>query len=120
MATYVDEIEVTEEVIVKLLQYSVEKWEEIAEEKIAEKGAETCALCLFFLSDNCERCPVKERTGRINCVGSPFIAWRAHHAAMHSHKSRMAYCPVCKIMAKQELNFLKSLLEEKQTTVKNV
>lgn len=77
------------------LKGSIKKWEGIVAGTIENQGALNCPLCqLFNTSDECDGCPVKERTGEDFCEGSPY----------YSYEQKVQGS------AQAELDFLKSLL----------
>lgn len=66
------------------LQDAIEKWEYIVEmlekyprvEGLFEGGHKTCALCMHYNAkryDRCRGCPVKKKTGRRLCYGTPYM-----------------------------------------------
>ena len=68
----------TFEEILKACKKSIKHWEEVAEDPENEATSEyECALCelFFFKSDECVGCPIYEKTGHINCVETPFLAF---------------------------------------------
>ena len=96
------------------IRRSVDKWDLIVNADGQDNGATDCALCaLFNRSDSksvCDGCPVKARTGRIVCLGTPFHDWTTHHASDHKFAyPRVVRCEECKRLAQLELDFLKSL-----------
>ena len=76
-----------------------------------EIGSEDCPLCALFVDDKCEGCPVKEKTGKALCDGSPFpelshaaMDWACHGNSKENRKTFRA-------AEKAEIAFLKSLRE---------
>ena len=75
---------------VKLLNWSVEKWEGIFDAKDAYKdqGTSDCPLCLTYFNRKhptdgsyCYGCPVREFTGMTGCAGTPYEGFQnALHA----------------------------------------
>ncbi len=57
-------------------------------------GASSCAFCHVFGLKRCRGCPVKKRTRKPACLGTPYYAWAADHSVTS---------------AKAELAFLKTL-----------
>jgi hypothetical protein len=57
------------------LEGSIEKWQKIVERRGEDHGTANCPLCLRFISDTCEGCPVKDATGQGGCQGSPYAEW---------------------------------------------
>lgn len=84
------------------LRGSIAKWEAIVSGTGTDEGAENCALCRLFHTDyredgglGCHGCPVRARTGRPLCMGSPYDD--CHESPTEEQ-------------AQAELDFLKSLL----------
>lgn len=61
----------------KALEHSIEKHRfilENIESVVSDGGWTTCNLCfLFWELDNCDKCPVRKKTGQRNCEGSPYV-----------------------------------------------
>lgn len=65
------------------LDISIEKWMQIVDRLNKELlvhqegGGATCGLCMLYCFDfrNCSMCPVKIKTGKAGCVGSPYENW---------------------------------------------
>lgn len=73
-------------------------------------GVDQCDLCKLFHSEDrlitCDGCPVKERTGQVWCVGTPYY---------HVVDSDSDYdTPEFMEAARLELEFLRSLLPKKE------
>ena len=85
------------------LDESIRKWEFVVQwveenhKRLDEDGINTCALCI---SVGCYTCPVRARTGKMHCMGSPYYAY---WGAAPWQKALEA--------AKAELAFLKSIKE---------
>ena len=89
------------------LRGSIRKWQGIVAGTEVDKGAANCPLCLLFnRQGGCGKCPVKEKTGRNWCDGTPFNEWEDENPGF----DRRANTPQLKRIARKELNFLKSLL----------
>ena len=82
-----------------VLKGSIKKWEGIVAGTIEDKGIENCPLCKEFYDDDCEGCPVADRTGQIHCLGSPYEEY-----CLGSNSKQQS--------AQAELDFLRSLLPE--------
>lgn len=85
----------------RALNLSIEKWAFIVDllknkrkAILFDGGKETCALCMKYIGDDCARCPVKERTHKSFCDGTPYTS---EHGALTISR------------AKNELAFLNSL-----------
>ena len=93
------------------LKESIEHWRRMEEgrRKPGESiGAPSCALCQLFncdILDNCEGCPVFERTGQDSCGGTPY---REAVIAFSAGYDSRAF----KIAARHEREFLENLLPE--------
>jgi len=85
------------------LQGSIQKWQNIVDGTGKDEGPENCPLCQLFYTPqtlyDCEGCPVREKTGKRYCEGSPYQAWSDNEDASKNTE-----------LALNELNFLKSLL----------
>ena len=91
------------------LQGSIKKWEKIVSGKGVDRGTENCPLCAVFLP-RCDGCPVKERTGRGFCYGSPYDDFSNTFSDTWGESIHKADTPKRKRAALKELKFLKSLL----------
>ena len=93
----------------KALRGSIKKWEKIVAGTGEDDGCNNCPLCdLFFnKTGSCFGCPVMDKTGRDECVGTPYGAWRWTH---EDNFPLTADTPEQKTAARRELKFLKSLL----------
>ena len=95
----------------KALKLSIAHWLRLSTGKRRkEEGitADQCALCKLFFQqhDRCKGCPVRKKTGRIGCSGSPYDLVYANSNNLDS--------PQFKAAAKLELEFLRSLLPKKR------
>lgn len=78
--------------------YEAVKNNELLARILKDGGQETCALCLQFVTDNCEECPVRQITGYRGCWHTPYddyVKWGAAPG-----------------IVKAEIEFLYSILEE--------
>ena len=104
----------------KALRGSIKKWKEVVAGTDYEAGSHNCPLCEL---SGCAVCPVMIYTGEVQCDGTPYRAWIEHHRAVHrveyDEVARLPYypavgrkilCPICKVLAMKEVEFLKSLL----------
>jgi len=110
--------------VIKAINESIRKWERIITGVESDKGQDDCPLCLFFKGDNgesdCVRCPVYDITMAAFCRFTPYVYWVEHQRKHHAYIVRWkVHCPECEKLAKNELNFLKSLLKSKQSEVVN-
>jgi hypothetical protein len=96
------------------LRGSITKWENVLKGG-PEKGEENCPLCVIFIDDDCDGCPVNDITESA-CSNNAWKKWVWHHNENHVdepyHRTKYVECPRCKELAEQELDFLKSLLPE--------
>lgn len=93
----------------KALKGSIKKWEKIVAGKGDDMGWFNCPLCLKFSENFCKGCPVSDKTGVVNCRETPYGKW------VRSFGKRIVYplganTPKRVELAKEELEFLKSLL----------
>lgn len=104
----------------KALKGSIAKWETIVAGTGVDEGGENCPLCKMFVlnpaRESCEGCPVMNRTGRDDCVGSPYISewhrlnpWPTDEDGCEAW-SRKVENEQHRAAARAELDFLKSLL----------
>lgn len=76
-------------------------------------GADSCPLCQVYCTtpphDTCDGCPVKQRTGRTRCMGSPY-----HRVADAKDLTVQGFMPLTELKTyiQEEIDFLKSLREE--------
>lgn len=85
------------------LQGSIVKWEGIVAGKRRDGGVDDCPLCrIFWAAFDCRGCPVREKSGEVNCRCTPYADFAVAKRA--GDKDAMA------THAKAELNFLKTLL----------
>lgn len=100
----------------KALKQSIAHWRRLAtgkEKQWEEPNAEHCALCTRFLkSALCYGCPVKERSGKRECNGTPYVdAYHAWSAWKWNEDEQLE--PAFRTAAKKQLAFLESLLPKK-------
>lgn len=98
-----------DEATLTALRGSIKKWEEIVAGTGADFGMDNCALCQMFADDDdiCAKCPVKEKTGKPGCGGTPYNAWS--QATVFGGRVTDERT---KALAQAELDFLRSLLPE--------
>lgn len=60
-----------------------DKWLAICEQRDKDKGIINCPLCKKYYTDpgvielqSCRNCPVRKFTGKHECEGTPYYAWR--------------------------------------------
>lgn len=110
------------------LEGSIKHWEEnLAAETPdqAELGVNHCALCRVFYRNNCNGCPVRNKTGDSYCNYSPYeYAHNKHNDWENTYLKNEDKLYLCtkkevlkkrtqwRIAAREELKFLKSLREE--------
>jgi hypothetical protein len=93
------------------IEASIEKWRQIEAATKREMGSKDCALCQLYLENHrggtrCTGCPVKQRTGKSLCCGTPYDEWSAIEG-----KSEMADTPERVAVACAMREFLESLRE---------
>lgn len=103
----------------KALRGSIKKWEAIVAGTGADQGGENCPLCVRFAlgpNESCEGCPVAVRTGKDDCLGTPYIdlwhrlnPWPEDDGECITY-SRHVVTEEHRAAAQAELDFLKSLL----------
>lgn len=89
------------------LNESIKHWQRYVDgfgKTEGEPLVHNCSLCGLFYQEECAGCPIDERTGRINCRGTPYgDAFDAYH---NSGPTSQEFIEQAKLM----LEFLKSLL----------
>lgn len=95
----------------KALEDSIKKWKKIIDKKDDDRGKENCPLCDEFWDNHCLRCPVALKVGDFWCGKTPYDNWIKHQFSAHDEVTtpHSIKCSYCKILAKKELEFLKSL-----------
>lgn len=93
------------------LRASIEKWVFVGALVgcglgVDDGGSDSCALCQLYLDDNCKGCPVRGRTGKRGCRGTPYDKWREFALDDESEERRQ--------VAEEEELFLRSLLKRKR------
>jgi hypothetical protein len=99
------------------LKGSIAHWERVRDGVEPSEGALNCDLCKAF--PRCDDgCPVAAKTGRIDCQNTPY--WNFCHAAEHTEEGESyqmwARSDTAKAAAQAELDFLRSLLPDADTT----
>lgn len=104
----------------RLLRASIRKWEKIVAGKGYDAGRSNCPLCKRYnrfhkhLNDiGCGECPISVYTKSQFCNDTPYIMWALHQDLVHVYKPPyVIQCSTCKLLAKQELAFLKKVYKE--------
>lgn len=109
---------------IQLLKLTVKKWHGVAFEGAHERGAEDCSLCETYRKAQfipgaywtCGDCPIRAKTERDGCRGTPYDDWLIHLKEEHRalNEGRQVLCPICKQLAVAELLFLEDLLKEEE------
>ena len=102
------------------LKGSIAKWDAIADGTGADKGGSNCPLCkLFAHNEECDGCPVYEKTGYPDCNNSPYFEWWEAYYMQFGYgpfgaPNGKAYATTddLKAKAREEADFLRSLLPE--------
>jgi hypothetical protein len=95
------------------LEGSIRKWQRILIGTGRERGSSDCPLCGLFNEredDDCKDCPVRQKTGKVGCHGSPYDDWK--HAGQPTDCTNLTDAQT--LAAKHELEFLKSLRPAKR------
>jgi hypothetical protein len=113
----------------RALKDSIRKWEDIVAGTGADKGAQNCPLCEMFYGEmfyyvgqdgRCAGCPVFLATGDTDCAASPYLEWTMEARSIHGSRFNdgrigwFATTPELIALAQAELDFLRSLLPEKE------
>lgn len=88
---------------------AIEKWKTIAqaikltEQVIESGGRNTCPLCKLYFEDDCQDCPVMQKTGRWHCIKTPAMQYEnVEEKGWEGWKRALKY-------AEREVTFLESL-----------
>lgn len=98
------------------LELSIRHWEEnvisAAKGETLLLGSGQCALCSLFLPNECLGCPIRKKTGRINCKNTPYdnVVDIKQDYLIPIEELKAKLVDACK----QELEFLKSLRESEE------
>jgi len=110
----------------KALEGSIEKWQNIVDDKGMDLGGSNCALCQRFTGndlhpcvvheneEDAEQCPVSLEVNDASCDNTPYSNWIKHRgddACNYEtrHIIGVSKCDICTQLATEELEFLKSL-----------
>jgi len=63
------------EITLKALKGSVEKWHNILHHDGEDNLRGNCPLCMEFSDIKCRGCPVAEKVGKVGCDGTPYEGW---------------------------------------------
>lgn len=60
---------------------AIDKWKAVVALRrggvvVIDGGPHSCGLCAKFYKKGCRGCPVREKTGKVECDGSPYEEWR--------------------------------------------
>ena len=97
------------------LKKSIKKWEDIKNVKgSVDGGCDNCQLCILYNDNGCKACPVALKVVDIGCSSTPYFAWQQHFRTGHNSFNYYVRkdCDECKKLCNDELDFLKSILEE--------
>lgn len=98
---------------IRLEQAINDKWQPFIDGNISQFETTKCPLCIEYLKNDCEGCPIKNFTGKSNCKGTP-LEYFVASIESHNHSGvRDAYnCETCKSHIQNFINFLKSILPD--------
>lgn len=102
------------------LEESIQKWENIINNKKEDNGPKDCILCILFRIDthygiSCENCPIAIATLADGCDGSPYEEW--YNYCNDKGEDLKIFDDESERLAKIELEFLKSIFNHQK--VKN-
>jgi hypothetical protein len=100
------------------LRGSIAKWEGIERGDTPDAGWHICPLCRTFNTsgESCSRCPVRERTGRRYCGGTPYNSWVKLEDQGEEDVAANGYAitPLAKKVAGDMAAFLRGLLPQEE------
>lgn len=87
------------------LRSSIKKWQNIVAGTGEDLGWKNCQLCHRFghCELNGELCPVRKKSGRVGCLGTPYVIYKEIEHNTDVDRS---------VAAQDELEFLTSLLPD--------
>lgn len=88
------------------LQGSIKKWETVVAKGTDGTRWVDCPLCIAFFDHSCRGCPVRERSGRTLCRGTPFTQYEEARSLLAKRGADLLP------FAQAELAFLKALLPQ--------
>jgi len=103
---------------ISLLTLSALKWQRIAFRESSDDAIDDCALCHEYYVGgtqkylSCAGCPIKEKTGKQFCIGSPYEDWSIYLDADSTELENTVFDGRSKILALEMLIFLLELQEE--------
>jgi len=104
------------EITLKALKGSVEKWYNILHREDEDNLAENCPLCVEFRKGGCKGCPVSKKAGENFCHRTPWEEWINHQHSEHGESDidncYKIYCDTCRKLAQAEYDFLRDLYIE--------
>jgi len=100
------------------LKGSIRKWERIIYENGQDRGVNNCPLCnlFYYQIPRCMECPVCKKTDRRKCKGTPYMDWFEYQEEFGRNIPNVIFDEESKELAQKELDFLKSLLPEREPT----
>lgn len=102
-----------EKTVIKAIEGSISKWEKIVTGNGVDDGYENYPLCKLFITCNCVGCPIVKFSGVDECSNSQYFEWIRHQRRVHNeyNGASIVHCDKCKMLAEQELKFLRLVLE---------
>lgn len=97
---------------IEAFKESIKKWEGVVAGTHTDIGSEDCALCQFYVDNNCEGCPIKEKTNSSHCGGTPYVKWAHSTSSERGLGRNIQNFPGAKPHAEAMLQFLKDLLKK--------
>jgi hypothetical protein len=92
------------------LKKAIKKWRNIAHYGGTDEGAEDCALCLKFVRNHCEGCPVCIDKRIPGCRHTPYMDWCMD---VLGRRDRKVFNTLSQHHANQMLAYLEGLLKKK-------
>ena len=79
------------QVRMNVLQGSLKKWNRILQRitdksmRVREGGTGDCPCCIEFYDNDCKGCPIKDYTGKRQCLDTPYVEWMKLREAKEHH-----------------------------------
>lgn len=103
--------------VIDALKVFISNWGFMVKGRRSEKSIIKNLLCQIFLKTSCVGCPIFQKTFFEACLKTPYADWLEHHNEFHHFSyPRRVRCEKCCEIAQKELDFLKNLLREIEST----
>ncbi len=98
--------------VIDALKGLISQWKLIVKGRRSDKSIINNLFCRIFFKTSCVGCPIFQKTSFEACLKTPYADWLKHHRESHHSFLRRIRCEKCRELAQKELDFLKNLLKE--------